>query len=240
MAHVQKILLITGWGVGTHPLNEFQMALINQGFKVDLIDLFDALDTTCLARYVDLAEGYDVLMGWSLGGQLATLLAQGVFEKNGINKTLITITSNPCFVANDVWDVGMSISTFLNFQQSFEKAPLVTLKRFCYLVTQGGTKAKKDWQWLQTLINEKNKNQKTQGLDMLHHLNTVSILKNYQGQQYHLFTEGDGLVAYKVVENIKNLDAKFLKVETVSGSHGAIIFQAKDLSRKIAQYLTKN
>lgn len=237
---MQKILLMSGWGVGTRPLEEFQTTLTDQGFQVDLIDIFDALDTTCLAKHIDLAEGYDVLMGWSLGGQLATLLAQGVFEKTGKNKILMTIASNPCFVANDAWDVGMSASTFLNFQQSFEKMPLMTLKRFCYLVTQGGTKAKQDWQWLQSLTNEENKSLKIQGLDMLQHFNMVSILKNYQGHQYHLFAQDDGLVAYQVVENIKNLKAKFLKIEAVSGSHGAIIFQAKAISHKIVQYLKKN
>ena len=240
MAHVQKILLITGWGVGTRPLEEFQTALIDQGFQVNLIDIFDALDTRCLKKNIDLAEDYEVLMGWSLGGQLATILAQGVFEKTGTNKTLITIASNPCFVANDAWDVGMPASTFLNFQQSFEAMPLVTLKRFCYLVTQGGTKAKQDWQSLQSLVNEDNKNLKIQGLEMLQRLNTVSILKDYQGQQYHLFAEGDGIIADKVIENIKKLNAKFLKGEMVSGSHGAIIFQEKTISHKIAQYLKKN
>ncbi len=237
---MQKILLITGWGVGTRPLEGFQTALISQGFKVDLIEIFDALDKSCLAKHITLAEDYDVLMGWSLGGQLATLLTQGIFEKTGINKILMTIASNPCFVANDVWDVGMSVSTFLNFQQSFEKAPLVTLKRFCYLVTQGGTKAKQDWQWLQTLINEDDKNLKIQGLEMLQHLNLVNILKNYQGQQYHLFFAGDGLVSHKIVENIKKLDVKFLEIETMCGSHGAIISQAKIISDKIAQYIKRN
>lgn len=239
MAHVQKILLITGWGVGTSPLEAFQAALIDQGFQVDLIDIFNALDTRCLQQHIHLAADYDVLMGWSLGGQLATLLAQGIFEKTGIYKILITLTSNPCFVANDVWEVGMPASTFLNFQQSFKKVPLLTLKRFCYLVTQGGIKAKQDWQWLQNLMNEDNLNLKTQGLDMLQHFNTVNILKNYQGQQYHVFAEGDGLVSHKIFDNYRKLGAKFLKVDSVVGSHGFPVFQSEALSDKITQYLKR-
>lgn len=240
MAQVQKILLISGWGVGTQPLESFQTALLGHGFQVDLIDIFDALDPVCLAKQITLAEQYDVIMGWSLGGQLATLLAQGIYAKNAVHKTLITLTSNPCFVANHAWDIGMPASTFLNFQQSFEKAPLVTLKRFCYLVTQGGMKAKQDWQYLQALMNDDHKYLKIQGLELLHSLNTVDILKKYTGQQYHIFAEDDGLVSCKVVEIIKKLDAKFLSVDTISGSHGVIIFQAKALSDKIAQYLKKN
>lgn len=237
---MQKILLITGWGVGTQPLEALKNALVTHGFHVDLINIFDGFNRDILDQHAQMAHKSDVIMGWSLGGQLAALLTQHVYEKFGDVKTLITLASNPCFVEQEGWDVGMPFSTFLNFQQSFEKEPLMTIKRFCYLVTQGGINAKQDWQWLQNLIQADDKKLKSQGLELLYRLNTVDILKNFNGKQLHIFAEDDGLVSHKIIENLRKLDAKYLKVESVSGSHGFPIFQIEWLSDKIVQYLKRN
>lgn len=237
---MKKILLITGWGVGTQPLEALKGALETHGFQVDLINIFDGFNRDSLDKNAEFAAHCDVIMGWSLGGQLATLLSHHVYEKFGDVKTLITLASNPCFVANDEWDVGMPSATFLNFQQSFEKEPLMTLKRFCYLVTQGGINAKQDWQWLQTFINLDDKKLKSQGLELLHHLNTASILKDFTGKQLHIYAEDDGLVSRKIIENLRQLNAKYLTVESFSGSHGFPIFKTEWLSDKIVQYLKRN
>lgn len=237
---MQKILLITGWGVGTKPLEAFKNNLIEHNFVVDLIDVFDAFESSTLEHYVQLAQKYDVLMGWSLGGQLATLLTKRVYEKFAETKTLITLASNPSFVANDDWNVGMPISTFLNFRDSFEKEPNMTIKRFCYLVTQGGTSAKQNWQWLLNSITRDEQLLKLKTLELLQSLNTVNILKNLGSEQIHFFADQDGLVDHKIVDNFRKLDAKFLKIESVSGSHGFPIFRSKWLSDKIVQYLDAN
>lgn len=234
---MQRILLITGWGVGTQPLEKFQQALIRQGYEVELIDVFNALDTTDLDKHTQLAENFDVLMGWSLGGQLAALLAQQIHEKTGKAKILITLASNPCFVAKEYWPIGMSDSTFQSFKESYEKNSLTTLKRFCYLVTQGGVNAKQDWQSLQSLVDDQNKESKLRGLELLEKLNVADILKHYSGDQLHLFSEQDGLVAYQIIEEIKKLSAKFLTVQSLKGSHGFPIFNTDVTINKMNDYL---
>ena len=150
---MQSILLITGWGVGIQPLQPLQQALINQGFKVELINIFNGLERTSLEQYSKIAQNFDVIIGWSLGGQLAALLVQHIYEKTAQVKTLITLASNPCFVMSNEWPVGMEQSTFQSFKEAFKQDPQTTLKRFCYLVTQGGLQAKQNWQYLQSLIH---------------------------------------------------------------------------------------
>ena len=236
---MQKILIITGWAVGTQPLQALKDALTQKGFDVELVNIFNGFDTHDFIKHVKLAEQFDVIMGWSLGGQLATKLVQHIYEQTGQLKALITLASNPCFISNETWEIGMENSTFLSFKDSFEKDPLTTLKRFCYLVTQGRSNAKQDWQKLQSSVNDEELALKSSGLDMLERFNTVDIIQHYPGNQFHVFAEGDGLVSYKIVDNFRKLGAKFLKIDSINGSHGFPVFQGDSLSDKITQYLKR-
>ena len=122
----QRILLITGWGGGTQLLNSLQQALTQQGHSVELINIFNALDETVLQQQVEKAKAFDVICGWSLGGQLATILVDQIEQQYTEQKILITLGSNPCFVANEEWPMAMDQPTFLQFKQSFEQDAIST------------------------------------------------------------------------------------------------------------------
>ena len=235
----QRILLITGWGGGTKLLNSLQQALQQRGYDVELINIFNALDDAVLQQYVEKAKNVDVIIGWSLGGQLATLLVDQVEKQYAEQKVLITLASNPCFVANAEWQVAMDQSTFQNFKQSFENDAITTLKKFGYMVCQGVETTKADFLILQSLIQAQKIELHKEGLTLLENLNLVSILKNYTGHQYHLQAKQDYLVNYKVSENLSKLGAKFLDVELISGSHGFPVFKSDETTDKICQYLQK-
>ena len=72
---------------------------------------------------------------------------------------------------------------------------------------------------------------------MLGVINNVTILKSIVGNQYHIFAEQDGLVGYKVMENIQKMSAIFIKLDVINGSHCFPVFQPKLISGKISQYL---
>ena len=235
----QRILLITGWGGGTKLLNSLQQTLQQRGYDVELINIFNALDDAVLQQYVEKAKNVDVIIGWSLGGQLATLLVDQVEKQYAEQKVLITLASNPCFVANTEWQIAMDQSTFQNFKQSFENDAITTLKKFGYMVCQGVETTKADFLTLQSLIQAQKIELLKEGLALLENLNLVSILKNYKGHQYHLQAKQDYLVNYKVSENLSKLGAKFLDVELISGSHGFPVFKSDEVTDKICQYLQK-
>ena len=235
----QRILLITGWGGGTKLLNSLQQTLQQRGYDVELINIFNALDDAVLQQYVEKAKNVDVIIGWSLGGQLATLLVDQVEKQYAEQKVLITLASNPCFVANTEWQIAMDQSTFQNFKQSFENDAITTLKKFGYMVCQGVETTKADFLTLQSLIQAQKIELLKEGLVLLENLNLVSILKNYTGHQYHLQAKQDYLVNYKVSENLSKLGAKFLDVELISGSHGFPVFKSDETTDKICQYLQK-
>ncbi len=238
-ALIQRILLITGWGGGTKLLHPLKEALMQQGHQVELINIFDALDPEILQQQVDKARAFDVIMGWSLGGQLATVLADQIAQQYAEHKVLITLASNPCFVANAEWSAAMDQPAFENFKQSFQTDAIATLKKFGFMVCQGVASTKQDFIKLQSLIQAQNLDTLRAGLNCLEQLNNVSILKNYAGHQYHLFAKQDYLVSYKVERNLRNFAVKFLETELVSGSHGMPLFEFESISCKICQYLKK-
>ncbi|NNH88607.1 hydrolase [Acinetobacter terrae] len=235
----QHILLITGWGGGTKLLNPLKQTLQQQCGQVELINIFNAFDEQILQQHVELAKQFDVIVGWSLGGQLAALLVDQIEQQYAERKVLITLASNPCFVANDAWQTAMARLTFQQFKQSFEQDAIATLKKFGYMVCQGMKSTKADFLTLQSLIQPQQIQLLKQGLDLLQQLNIADILKNYQGKQYHLLAQQDALVSCKVIDNLQNLNTKFLDVDLIAGSHGFPVFHAAETSDKIFQYLKK-
>lgn len=233
-----KILLITGWGGGTELLKPLHEALEQKGHNVERINIFNALDEDILQQQVEHAAKFDVIVGWSLGGQLATLLANQIQQQYAEQKVLITLASNPCFVAQADWTTAMPVETFMQFKQSFEQDAISTLKRFGLLVCQGASSAKKDFVAMQKLIRPQPIAFLRDGLQLLEQLNLVELYENYQGKQLHVFAEHDALVPYQVVQKTKDLAAKNLSVVSVEGaSHGFPCFMVEQTVQIIEDFI---
>ncbi|MFV5264398.1 hydrolase [Acinetobacter courvalinii] len=233
-----KILLITGWSGGTELLKPLHEALEQKGHRVERINIFNALDEDILQQQVEHAVKFDVIIGWSLGGQLATLLVDQIWKKYAEQKVLITLASNPCFVAQADWSTAMPVETFMQFKQSFEQDAISTLKRFGLLVCQGASSAKKDFVAMQKLILPQPIALLRQGLQLLEQLNLVELYENYQGKQLHVFAEHDALVPYQVVQNIDDLAANNLSVVSIEGaSHGFPCFMVEQTVQIIEDFI---
>ena len=233
-----RILLITGWGGGAELLKPLHEALEQKGHSVERLNIFNALDGDILQQHVELAVKYDVIVGWSLGGQLATLLVDQIQHQYAEQKVLITLASNPCFVAQADWATAMPVETFMQFKQSFEQDAISTLKRFGLLVCQGASSAKKDFVAMQKLIRPQPIALLRDGLQLLEQLNLVELYKNYQGRQLHVFAEHDALVPYQVVCNLDNLSAKKISIVSIEGaSHGFPCFMVEQTVQIIEDYI---
>lgn len=209
-----------------------------RGHIVERINIFNALDNEVLQQHVELAVKFDVIVGWSLGGQLATLLVNQIQQQYDQQKLLITLASNPCFVAQADWTTAMPVETFMQFKQSFEQDAITTLKRFGLLVCQGANSAKKDFLAMQKLIRPQAIALLRDGLQLLGQLNLVGLYENYQGRQLHVFAEHDALVPYQVVQNIQNLAAKNLTVVSIDdASHGFSCFMVEQTVQVIEDFI---
>ena len=234
----KKILLITGWGGGAELLKPLHEALEQNGHSVERINIFNVLNDDVLQQHVELAVEYDVIIGWSLGGQMATLLVNQIQQQYNEQKVLITLASNPCFVAQADWMTAMPVETFMHFKQSFEQDAITTLKRFGLLVCQGTSSAKKDFVAMQKLIRPQQIALLRQGLKLLEQLNLVEMYKNYQGRQLHVFAEHDALVPYQVMQKTKDLAANNSSIVSVEGaSHGFPCFMVEQTVQIIEDFI---
>lgn len=233
-----SILLITGWGGGTQLLEPLQHKLQQQGHHVELINIFNALDEEILQQHVELAHRFDVIMGWSLGGQLATILTQQLQQQYAEQKTLITLASNPCFVAQPNWSTAMPQETFKQFKLSFQQDAVATLKRFGFLVCQGADSAKKDFIQMQKLIKPQPISLLEQGLVLLEQLNLTETLAHYTGQQLHVFAQHDALVPCEIIHNMQKLLTENVKVVSIEhASHGFPRFHVEQTMQIIEDFL---
>jgi len=233
-----KILLITGWGVGIEPLQSLKLHLQQKGCEVQLINIFNILNNS-VQKQLHLLNDIDTVIGWSLGGQLATQLVDSFYKSTGLTKTLITLASNPCFVANSTWQTAMPADVFDLFKQSFLQNPEATLKRFYYLITQGSAQAKQDWLNMQNIANPPPYELLLEGLEMLEHLNLVDNLKNYSGPQLHLFAEQDSVIPCKIVENFEYIATEKMRYKLLNdATHAFPYLQVERTIEEICQFLT--
>lgn len=233
----QKILLITGWGGGIELLKPLHDALEQKGHSVERINIFNVLNDDVLQQHVELAVKCDVIIGWSLGGQLATILINQI-QQYAEQKVLITLASNPCFVAQADWMTAMPVESFMQFKQSFEQDAITTLKRFGLLVCQGASSAKKDFIAMQKLIRPQPIALLRDGLQLLEQLNLVELYENYQGRQLHVFAEYDALVPHQVMQKTKDLAANNSSIVSVEGaSHGFPCFMVEQTVQIIEDFI---
>lgn len=139
-----------------------------------------------------------ILIGWSLGGMLATQVAALVPKRV---RALITLACNPCFVAKDDWPDAMAVDVFTRFCADFEVQPAKTWSRFCALQAQGDS-ARKDV--LQRLKLPGPPSPKValgwaNQLQWLAQIDNREVLKRLSCPHLHLYGEGDGLVPASVV-----------------------------------------
>lgn len=235
-----RILLITGWGGGAELLKPLHEALEQKGHSVERINIFNVLNYDVLQQHVELAVEYDVIIGWSLGGQLATILVNQIQQQYAEQKVLITLASNPCFVAQENWSTAMPVESFMQFKQSFEQDAITTLRRFGLLVCQGASSAKKDFVAMQKLIRPQPIALLRDGLQLLEQLNLVELYENYRGRQLHVFADYDALVPYQVMQKTKDLAANNSSIVSVEGaSHGFPCFMVEQTVQIIEDYIQK-
>ncbi|AIS18490.1 transporter [Pseudomonas rhizosphaerae] len=202
----ERLILLPGWGLGSGALDPLVTALrglaepvqvqteaLPEPGSIQLSDWLDALDER-LPNDVWLG-------GWSLGGMLAAELAARRGERC---PGLLTLASNPCFVARADWPDAMPAETFEAFLAACKADPKTLLKRFASLCAQGAADPRGLSRRLavaepaatQTLV---------EGLRVLAALDTRAALQAFGGRQLHLFAAGDSLVPVGAVSALREL-----------------------------------
>lgn len=231
-----KILMITGWGLGTAVLTPF-VEQLRQQHQVEVWDIFDPNVESILAEKVRQASSFDVLMGWSLGGQLAIYLANEIFQQTRVAKPVIACMSNPCFVANKDWQQAMPETDLEQFLQAARLDMLTTLKRFSHLVCMGAKDARQRVKYLQSQLSLIDLNHQEKHLYLLKQLDLVKILKTCSTKILFIFSNQDSLVPCQVSIEPVFYQQSLIKVKEIQAAHDAILFDTELVLTPILDFL---
>lgn len=143
------------------------------------------------------------LLGWSLGGLVATALTLKCQSKI---KKLITVASNPSFVANENWH-GMQAQLLESFMQYLDEDYEGTLIRFLGIQTMGSASQKEDIKLLKETVfihGQPSKKAMKGGLEILHDINLVEQLSQLKLPVLRMYGRLDSLVPAKVAADVEN------------------------------------
>ncbi|WP_210641538.1 MULTISPECIES: alpha/beta fold hydrolase [unclassified Pseudomonas] len=191
-----RLILLPGWGLGVSPLEPLAAALqgLDEHLRVEIEPLpaLTSSDPDEWLEELDAVVPQDAwLGGWSLGGMLASALAARRGERCC---GLLTLASNPSFVAHEQWPHAMVGETFDGFLAGCAADPRQTLKRFSLLCAQGCGDPRGLSRLLLAGAPSTSPEVLMAGLELLAQLDTRQALQSFRGPQLHLFAGLDALV----------------------------------------------
>ena len=141
------LALLHGWGMNPRvfdgmiaQLNEhltlLPLALPGHGGTEILTT--DTLSTWAMQISAQLPD-QTILLGWSLGGQVAMRIA---LDHPSQIKRLILVSSTPKFVLDDSWQAGIPLADIMSFGEDMQRDTRATLLRFLTLQTRGASAQK--------------------------------------------------------------------------------------------------
>ncbi len=144
---MKSILCLSGWGQNYKSLEASFFENILEKFNIS------SLNYSLSEGFLKFKDSYkfppnpEVIIGWSLGGQIALRLIQ---QKIFTPKLLVLIAPPFQMVKDARIQAGMSIKTYNEFFDNLSKAPDATLKKFSIL----------------SIMNDKNKSQIIKNLEI--------------------------------------------------------------------------
>lgn len=187
------VVLLHGWGHGSAIWQPLMKALNGQ-YPLLLADYsqLDASTSWQAAVHALMAQLPPACMvvGWSLGGQLAVQLALSSKKV----KAVLTLACNPSFIAKPHWPHAMAPQQFDAFVQQFSQQPEATLQGFIGLQLLGEPKPKALRQQLLPLLPPTQPAGFLNTLEWLRQCDHSRSLPQLKQPQLHLLGEKDALV----------------------------------------------
>ncbi|HEY5718502.1 MAG TPA: alpha/beta fold hydrolase [Motiliproteus sp.] len=233
----QPLVLVHGWGFTASAWDSWLPQLENDyavtrvslpGFGTDtaLLEDLNAAADALATQLAAAGQSPAIWVGWSLGGQLAAAVAA---RHPALVQGLLTLGTNPCFVANGDWP-GMSMTDFDSFYQGVRSTAAKTLGRFLMLQGQGDSAAKQVVRELKpALATAVSTEALLAGLDRLAEDQRDFFAQLTQPRRF-LFGAGDGLVPAAVA--VQPMLAPYARVLADCG-HGLFLSAAEVVTTEL-------
>ena len=177
------------------------------------------------------------LLGWSLGGLVATALSLKCPEK--IIK-LITVASNPSFVADETWQNGMQEKVLESFIEYLEDDYEGTLIKFLSIQTMGSVTQKDDIKRLKETVfihGQPSKKALKGGLEVLHEINLVSRLNEIAMPVLRLYGRLDSLVPAKVAADVEGHIPNSKAIIYRKAAHAPFLSASEEFLNDVTSFL---
>ena len=208
----RDLVLLHGWGLNAEVWQNI-ISRLSPHYRLHLVDLpgygrsqhFGALTLAQMAAQIrPLLPPQAIVVGWSLGGLVATQLALTAPEKLA---ALITVASSPCFTAKASWP-GIKPDTLQTFQQMLSNDFQRTVERFLALQTLGTETARADARQLKEVVLSQPMPEVTVldgGLEILRQVDLRDALPQITLPFLRLYGALDGLVPRRIASEIDEM-----------------------------------
>lgn len=227
------IVLISGWAMPAGAMKPLAEALAAEHRQVSIVELPGLVRESnaykisynwdSLLAYLDhqLIEKPAFLLGWSLGGMLATLYA----SRHPHNVTaVINMGANACFIRSDSWKEAMDPALFANFYQGMSLSSKKTLQQFVRLCSAGSPRRKELSKALQVIMTDAGFEHQAEYstlfslLEILGKSDIRSAFDDIRCPVTHLFGKEDAIVPV-VAANAIEQDCPKHRVQVLDGGH---------------------
>lgn len=235
------LVFLHGWGSDSRCWNPL-LAYLEDDFECILIDLpgfglNEKSDAVGLERLLELLEQSvpkkSHLIGWSLGGMIATQLAKRYPDRF---LSLTTIATNAKFVVSEEWKNACDLTVYQNFLDGFRDNPELTLKGFSLLQGRGDRHRKvlkNHTVQNSCLINGDNESSWRAALSWLNQIDNREILQNMNTPHLAIFGENDALVPSAVREQFTDSRMCSQNLLVSDAGHAPHITQAEQIAQAL-------
>jgi len=219
---IQKITCLSGWGQKTDSL---EFIFNDQCFGPIFVESLDYAQFNKAEEFFDSIKinSPEILIGWSLGGQLAIRL----IEKQILKPKLLILIAPPFQLVKDARiQAGMAPATFKKFRDDFANAPGKALKQFAILTAMNDRNAADIARDLD--VNDKNFIQLVYWLDELSRFSCFDVDFSNMPRTVYFHGAGDMIVAAAQAQYFRSRIKNFREETFLRCGHAP---QLNDISR---------
>jgi len=242
------LVLLHGWGVNHAvwsrllellPADQPVLALDLPGYGLDR-QVPTPYSLAAVARQVAVQIPPDsLLLGWSLGGLIASQIALAEPAKV---RALALLASSPCFMAQNEWP-GMSAQVLQQFAQSLSTDLALTVERFLAIQSMGSNTARQDTRLLKQAVLALPLPEAAvlaAGLDLLQQCDVRDQLAGLTMPVTYCFGRLDSLVPVRIAELLPAY-LPALRIHIFSkASHAPFISHSDEFVSWLSQWLADN